>query len=227
MIQKETINNKSTENKNQLYKEILEHFTLKDHKEYYYWLMKPFNAWIFSCASDCHSIVLVPKCGDYEDRYDKMKEFFDFREINSITITKKQLLDSINLYLQDLKTEQIEEEIKCICSDGIYNHEFSYEGQQYKISVKCPACNGTGRIKKKINITTNEKKFKIGLSYFSYKRIQDLLFLCDKLQENKIHLISQRTSNEYSLFKIGEVFLILMPIIDDDKKSEFIEILGI
>jgi hypothetical protein len=112
-----------------------------------------------------------------------------------------------------------EEETRCdACrGDGTVEYEFYHNHKCYEIEEDCPVCEGEGKIIKTMKTPNGKKEFdytqqfKIGVCFFNPERIQELLFVAEKLGAEKIRLVNQSQPDHACLFVVNEVEVILMP----------------
>jgi hypothetical protein len=198
------------------YLEILNRFIDKD--ELRVWLKKPFAIGDKIAASMGYSIAVVPFFGEnYPDQSANVSKVYPMPHNMTRHIVTSELRDKMN----NFPTVECFDELELACDacsgDGEVEFEFYHSGKNYEISSDCPVCDGQGTITKQSKTPNgkreidHEKMFKIGNCVFYPDRIEELLFVAEKLEAKTIRLVNQTGQNNACLFVVNEVDVILMP----------------
>jgi len=211
-------------NKMNKYQKILNLFVSTD--EMRNWMQRPFaiNSKIY--ATNGYALVAF--------NITNLKELIDFATYNEDKLTGIYPLEHNldNTYTVDfLKecfkkvplVEDFDEEEKediCIECDGSGDVEFEYDSKSLKTYYKeceCPICEGDGRCIQTVEkpngkmVEDFNSKCVIGNSLFFANKVKRIIEVADLLGVSEFKHVHQTTPSKQSLFKIGDVDLLLMP----------------
>ena len=207
--------------------ELLNSFTEKE-SDYRPDFKKPFPfnyAGIdYNCATEAHEFIMMPL--HYFDeiieptsltKASKRAVTDDYKKENPIIITLNQINSALDLCP---KIDEYEPDIKCLECDGTGVVECYACGHEHD----CDNCNGTGLLRKG-NTTGNKiidrnERFSIGGTCFLACRLTSLKNICDFTGVPEIQLTHGNYSNG-NLFNIGDIKLLIMPVIDDGSLKPF------
>lgn len=139
----------------------------------------------------------------------KLKEMCDSIQNISFCI----LTSTIDSHLSKVEKEDVTERPNCkACeSTGQVEYEFEYDRRTYEELLDCPVCDGGHPIKTGEKVYPITVFFKIGNCFFSAKYISLLKEIADFEKASVIKLIHQTEELKYSLFRIGNIDIVLMP----------------
>ncbi len=204
------------------YKEILELFRCKDVTGSE-WTQTPFIIDNNIYSTDCHCMVwfdknIISDLSKY-NVFEKSKTGLIIP--TEINIEKIIPVDEIKKGLSKCPTEEgfdwVGEDVPCKeCEgDGIVIWEYNHHEKEFD----CPECDGDGLTKKKRripngkNIIPDYALIKLGQCFIAAPIIETIVKAADLLNEESIKLISQLGAEMANLFKIGDISLLVMPVI--------------
>jgi hypothetical protein len=217
------------------YLEILNLFVTKD--ELRPPMTKPNIGDKYASSTDAHSLVffdkmLLPSNVEFETigKYPDVSIFVnaDENQNNLLSINKiNSILEKCPL-IEDFDEEEKED----ICNEcnGSGEVEITYEDKKMKdhdIDIECPICEGYGKCTITIEkpngkmVKNNEYYVQCGNSFMSIHLIEKLLNV-SKLLCEEIFLVNQTMESQFSIFRIGKVKVLLMPLIRTEDSDYFL-----
>jgi Zn finger protein HypA/HybF involved in hydrogenase expression len=217
------------------YLEILNLFVTKD--ELRPPMTKPNIGDKYASSTDAHSLVffdknLLPSDINFQTigKYPDISIFVNVEE----NLNNLLSIDKINSTLEKCPLiEDFDEEEKedtCDECNGSGEVEVTYEDKKLKdhdIDVECPICEGHGKCTVTIEkpngkmVRNNEYYVQCGNSFMSIYLIERLLKVSELLCE-EIFLVNQITESQFSVFRIGKVKVLLMPLMRNEDSDYFL-----
>jgi hypothetical protein len=210
------------------YLQVLQLFTSYD-KKYRPELTAPFLSDGMAMATDCHVLVYLPSCllPTKPDDYTGKTEF---AKVIPAELSPVEKVATLTEMIQVLGQVEKEEEVICTdddtCQecDGDGQVEWEYESKvssrSYELTEDCPVCKGDGikgYWRKTGKMVVNQhQKIKIGLSHFSAPIVARMIKAMELLEETECRLIYQPDKLQPSIFKIGYVNFLVMPVVVSD-----------
>ena len=199
----------STTNK---YNEILNLFTVQC--EFRTWMNKPFIAGEKAIASNSFALAAVnlektEKIGPLDGQI--------IENILSVIPAKQGPIKDFSIKsLTDILSAQplVDEFEECEECDGDGLVEWSY--LNYDKHFDCPKCGGTGSIKTGKKVIDNSKRLRIGNSAFSLNIINLIVKAAVILNLETIYLVHQTEAYTGSIFQVGDVEILCMPVQEDN-----------
>ena len=184
-------------------------------------LMKePFNANGKSMATNGYALVATPICGDFQNREDKIKTVYPLAKNTNKAIKVQEIKDKLALFPTIDCFDETEQECNACHGSGLVDFEFDYERKRYELEGECPVCEGTTLQTSKIPNGKKEldynKLFQIGLFAFNVERINEMIFIAEKIGVDEVVLVTQTLLHRPSVFFIGEVELLIMSTLNSD-----------
>jgi hypothetical protein len=183
-------------------------------------MSEPANANGKSIATNAYSLVAVPFRSCFFDANEKVKNIYPVPANMDKLITLAELKEKLsNFPLVDCFDVE-EAECGACYGDGEVTFEFDYKRESYELEGECPVCDGHGIILKKSETPNGKKEldsskfFKIGRCIFHVDRINEILFVAEKLQSD-IRLVHQTEENHNCVFAVGDVEIMAMPTVGD------------
>lgn len=189
------------------------------------------DVWV--SATDAVSLVffkkeLLPINTNFETlgKYPDINKFTSMHQVQNDTLDIDKIKSIISKcpLIEDYDEEGKED----ICSEcgGSRYVEFEYEANKstYYMNGECPICMGIGRTEQTIKtpngkmVPNNEYYLQMGISFLSIYLVERLL----KIQEligDTIQIINHQEAHNAILFKIGEVKIIIMPLLKNEKSN--------
>jgi hypothetical protein len=211
------------------YKSILKYFVSDDEMKA--WMLKPFNSKNKTFATNSCCMLVVPFIDGFIDRTEKVGGIYPIEHKISKSIFINEIKEKLAEFplVDSYDVTEIETECDACDGNGIVDFEF-YHKETHTLEHDCPICDGKGvhyEEQKKLNgkkeIDSN-KYFKIGVCVFHIDRIKELILASELLNECEVVIVNQDGSSLPTLFKIGEVELLLMPCYLENKDEVFITI---
>lgn len=137
-------------------------------------------------------------------------------------ITIDQINTALSFCIPIPEYETVGRDVICSECSGEGYVEWHYEGKKngkYSKEFECPVCGGEGLSSKTKKVPTGGNTFsanelvKFGKCYFSSLNTNYIKKIAELLGEKEVYLISQKSHDGASLFRIGDVSLIIMPLI--------------
>ncbi len=186
------------------------------------WMTEPFNAKGKSMSTNGYALVTTPVCGDFKNQEDMIKNVYPLEINMNKIISVKEIKDKLQLFPTVDCFDEIEQECNACYGSGLVDFEFDYGRKRYELEGECPVCEGE-RTTLQTSKTPNGKKefdynklFQIGICSFNVERINELIFIVDKLGVNEIVLVNQTLPHRPSVFVIGDVELLIMSTLNSD-----------
>lgn len=217
-----------------IYNKILSLFVTKE-KFKPDWMRQPFNLssdTTKSAATTAYEMVVVPKNLSYQWHGDKAINVYP----NAHVLDFKIDVEDIRAFIKKVPNEMVEVSYpkfsKCEACKGSKSVDYTYvwDDENYRESLECPVCNGEGRLTVGFEVESHtEEKYseayaaKILEKFFSANRLDKLVKVADLLNENSIKLVyshAMSRPNPMTGFLIGDVEVILMPIMDNEEFNE-------
>jgi hypothetical protein len=205
------------------YDEVLNMFIGDD--ELRPWMQKSFEYNGFAMATDAHSMIVIDRKLAGEVPASDYKQLDKVFSIIPTDININRVFALSELYLAIEKAplkdeyETTGKYVECSECDGEGYVEWEYK--HYTDEKECPVCNGDGAESRPKSKKTGKQipdelaTIKINNSGFSIRYIKKLVATCEALGEMQINLLHMAAPNKASLFQIGEVRVLLMPVICD------------
>jgi hypothetical protein len=191
----------------------------------------------YASATDAHSLVffnkdLLPENTKFQElgKYPDISIFIDVEENHNqeLVIEKiNSILDTCPL-IEDYDEE--EKEDTCNECNGSGEVEVTYEDKNMKdhdIYVECPICDGYGECTVTIEkpngkmVRNYEYYVECVNSFLSIHLIERLLKISD-LVNSPIVLVNQTTESNYSIFKIDNIKVLIMPLMRNKDSDYFL-----
>lgn len=189
----------------------------------------------YASATDAHALVffdknLLPENTVFETnfgeklKYPDIQRFIELEDICNNRLDLQKVNDVISKcpLIEDFDEE--EKEDTCNECDGSGEVTYTYEDSKYKdheLDGECPICDGYGKFTQTIEkpngrmVKNNEYYLQCGISYLSIFMIEKLL----KVQQiigGDISIVNQTYPNKEILFKVGNVKVLIMPLMRDE-----------
>lgn len=207
------------------YKTVLEIFTCKDERRKD-WLIKPFVIGDNVFSTDAHCMVwfdknIIQTFAEY-DVYEPAK-------IGTVIPTEMNFekvitIDEIKAGLSKCPTEDgfdwVGEDVNCKECDG--EGTVIWEYNNHEKEWDCPECYGEGLSRKKRQVPNGKKYIpnyaliKLEQCFISANIFEMIVKACEALNATSLTLVSQLGSCKGNLFKIGDVSLLVMPVLPPD-----------
>lgn len=185
------------------------------NKYTYDWMSESFNTNDRTISTNGQVLVSTPKIDEFIYDINKIKNIYDLYPINKSFDKKIKLKDLIEIFNKTPLIEFYDEqEIGCDACDetGYVDFKFEYKSKEYTLEDDCPVCKGEGFLRIKDEHLSKEldysKLIKIIDNYFNLKKVNDLIFICNILGEDIIHVVNQL--DNYTIFQIGEIEIIMI-----------------
>lgn len=192
---------------------------------------EPFIVGEYVYATDSRYLIMTDKKlinFDVKNQYNK----FTREKMESIIpkTTKLKKLDIDLNYFESLKTadeyENHEKRMNCDECDGFGVVDWEYNN--YTREDDCPVCYGTGGRDESKMVKTGRKTYidcrvKISDAYFDI-HIFDLLLKVMSITNESSYIASKIKPNEGVKFKVGEYYIVLMPVHNRDYKAKIIKL---
>lgn len=193
------------------------------------WMNVPFSNEKLAFATDAHILISFDKSLADEIALDeinaaKVKTITEVDFNLSIPIPLNQFKDTLSNCAIEQDYDSKGKDIECDACDGCGEVEvyFDYNDREYEIMAECPICGGTGLSHRSTKIFNGKYVFensdlirihnaKYGVNY-THKMYQ----IAQILGESEITLVYQPGPQRNSIFKIGNVNVLLMPCYDAD-----------
>ena len=204
----------------QRYLSIHSQFVSKD--EMRGWMKESFNVADKTVSTNGWALIATPKIDEYEDKTEKVKTVYPMPKLFDQQITIEELKNKLNTVPLVDCYDEIEKECDACNGSGYVDFTFDYGLKEYELGGDCPVCDGEGITQKKSDKPKGKKEYdynkygRIGNSVFNIHRIEELIFIAETIEENIIHVLNQKEFNS-SLFQIGEVEIIMMPMAGIDE----------
>ena len=204
------------ETKIEKYKEILNLFTPKDW--FRPWMEEPWNIEGKTCTTNGWVVAICPKFGEFPEPKESTKDIYPKPQNLNIEISVEVLRNAIKQMPCEVVVEEEIEENEC--RDCMGTGEVTWTYEDYEKEYECPVCEGTGKVEKTKYIPTDKTEplpdwaVKIKGSGFLTGRILDLIKVAEILEEKSVLLIHQKDERQASIFKIGDVELLVMPAVN-------------
>ena len=196
------------------------------------WMSKPFNLGNKTASTNGHCLIATPLQDGFEDRSKKTESVYPMQH----TMSKRISINELNQKIKDLPLVDCFDEVEAKCDacygSGEVEFEFYFDSQAYESEQECPVCEGHGATYKESDVPNGKKEldynnyFKIGNSIFNMARIQELVFVAEKLKASHFTMVNQTVSNKASLFTVNDVEVLLMPCRGEDAQNK-VQIIGI
>lgn len=189
----------------------------------------------YASATDAHALVffdknLLPENTVFKTdfgeklKYPDIQRFIELKDICNNRLDLQKVNDVISKcpLIEDFDEE--EKEDTCNECDGSGEVTYTYEDSKYKdheLDGECPICDGYGKCTQTIEkpngrmVKNNEYYLQCGISYLSIFMIEKLL----KVQQiigGDISIVNQTYPNKEILFKVGNVKVLIMPLMRDE-----------
>ena len=188
------------------------------------WMMKPWATETFAGATNAHIMILI-------DRH-LIKQEYPKPEADIIAViptSRNIVLDVDNLKvikaLAEVPLDFRKEE--CDECEGEGEVEWTYGGNNglFEKYFDCPECSGEGTTMSSKKIMDPDYVFKIGMALFSCMYVKILSDIASRLNTDSIMLISQDSENKGSLFQIGPVQILVMPMMQRPEDEDQLTII--
>lgn len=214
------------------YNKVLELFTFKKKNTLTEYATSPFLFKGFALATDFNSMVLIPEAlteGIKPVGEDVKANFLAPSVVpedksGTFVISIDTLKEAISKCDTEEGYDTLGEDIECKECKGSGEVEWSYDN--HTKDDDCPICKGDGLSQKSYK-KKNGKKQLIGWnkglikdSAFAAHLVEKIVLAAEILGVNEVTLLSQRARNSSSLFKVGDVEVLLMPIMYEDEDTE-------
>lgn len=204
----------------QRYLSIHSQFVSKD--EMRGWMQEPFNVADKTISTNGLCLIATPKVGEYQDRTEKVKTVYPMPKLIDKQITVSELKEKLNTVPLVDCYDEIEKECDACNGSGHVDFTFDYGLKEYELEGDCPVCDGEGIIASKPYKPNGKKEYdynkygRIGNSIFNLHMIEELILIAETIDEKTIHILNQKEFNS-SLFQIGEIEIIMMPMAGIDE----------
>lgn len=203
------------------YEQILQMFTHKETPVGREWMATPFVVGSKAVSTNGHTLVAVPKwAGEYADESARTKGVYP-AEANCHTELSleeiKVALSRVPLVDEFTETDNTQGCKEC-GGDGSVEWVYS----TYTKDDDCPACDGagyTGVVVRKPTgrqVLNDTSLIRIGVCYFAAPKLLELVDVADLMNTEYLHLVLQTDYNRATLFLIGDVEVLIMPVYNDD-----------
>lgn len=189
----------------------------------------------YASATDAHALVFFDKSllpentvfkTDFGEKlkYPDIQRFVEMEEIcnNILDLEKVNSVISKCPLIEDYDEE--EKEDTCDECDGSGEVTYTYEDSKYKdheLDGECPICDGVGKCTQTIEkpngkiVKNNEYYLQCGISYLSVFWVEKLLKV-QSIIGGDISIVNQTYPNKEILFKVGNVKILIMPLMRDE-----------
>lgn len=189
-------------------------------------LLKPFTVDDQTYATDGHVMIYCDnKFIDFEFE-NKEKPPLVRKVIPDINSNEVIDLKSVNW--ESLKTwdetKPSGEEVECGNCDGegtIEDYVY-YKRRHYNVEYDCPVCDGSGFEEEQKQIKTGGKTFdpfamvKVRDTFFYVHRFYLLKVVQELIDGREVEMIAYKSNEAGMLFKIGFLYILMMPVLSDD-----------
>jgi hypothetical protein len=190
-------------------------------------MLKPFVVGNKTYATDATTLVRcdIDKINfEFENLEKPPKVEAAIPEINTSEIIDIDDIDWGSLMNKD-ETIGDGNDVECghCCGDGNCEDSFPYKGKLYNFEYECPVCEGSGYEEEERQIPTGNKtfgpfdmvKFKniyfYATKFYKLKKVKDLI-------GGNVELISYNENYKGTMFRIGNVEILIMPCINNSDK---------
>ncbi len=215
----------------EVYDEILKMYVGKD--ELRNWLFKPFSVGNLAIATNAHELIFFNKeltkselipC-ENENPQIILNNIPQERNQSFVLDIEKIEECFKNIPLVDV-TKEVGEDIKC--SECLGEGEVEWEYERWTKDMTCPKCDGDGYESTSKQVPTGEKEIDglklidIKNSRFSVLMVDRLLKVRNLLNEKEITLVYQLQANKSTIFKIGNIEVLCMPMMQTESNNELV-----
>lgn len=191
------------------YNELLKVFTSED--EVRVWMNEPFREEQHAIATDAYSMAIVPfeKTEGIKDK-DVFHPTYPVISVVPYPSPKGLFLSVDDLVKELAKHEKEQDTKECdlCCGEG-----YDDEGQ----GMMCEHCDGTGEVLIDSYSHSSIKYLKLGNSQFSLWNLEKLAKAAEIMGfKGRIEVTHQNLMKHPTTFQIGDVTIVLMPIMNDD-----------
>jgi hypothetical protein len=189
----------------------------------------------FTSATDAHSIIyfpndLLPKDTAFEDKGGKYPDVMPYIKVedNCNNLLRLENIKSVLLkcpLIEDFDEE--EKENTCDECDGSGEVTFTYEDgklKDHEMEGECPICDGQGNCVQTVE-KPNGKMIYDSQYHLNIDDCKMSIFLIERLMkvaeilDSKIFIVNKTDANKAVTFKVGQVKVMLMPIMRDDNSK--------
>ena len=204
-------------------KELLQSFC--SDNELHKTMLHPYLHGDYVCATDAHSILLLPATEEDRQQYSEdekkapiMKQYLsaktEFQSFLHIEFLKSEY-DKIQM-----RISEIDDTCRDCKGRGTVEYEYWSEDdrEKYTLNGECPVCNGTGKRDIQELITSRENRMDITPKYsFSINRLSDIIRAMGFFKKEKCTLLKECTSSGIPFHIVEPEFhLIIMPSLNND-----------
>ena len=201
------------------------------------WMHSPFIIGDKAYSTNAYLMCVAPvsKLGQ---EYGTLEQYDPERIVRNIPEPKEAILTATREDMRFIldhcpkvnEMEVIQNEIKCRSCDGVGEVEWEYyfDKETHYDYFECPVCSGDGLMQKEIKkesgnkILDPEALVKCGMSVFRMAAFKTVIDICE-VMESDAELVHQDKPLGASLFRVGDLLLLVMPVMQDsiDDKTFF------
>lgn len=194
----------------------------------------------YASATDAHALVffdknLLPENTVFETDFGEKLKYPDIQRFVEMKANCNTILDveKINEVISKCPliedTDEEENEYECPECDGSGKVEYEYSSSKttHYMDGECPICYGYGKCVQTISkpngkmVKNNEYYLQMGTSYLSIFLVEKLLEV-GKMLSSDIVVVNQTYPNKEMLFKIGNVNILIMPLMRDEVSEYYL-----
>ena len=187
----------------------------------------PFTFGNYTWATDAYILLFLPKQeGDNYTENDMIQRYLSMIENQTSSITYS--LQDLKDLLGEKTIKPIYEEIKCEDCDGFGTVEFEYFSavtkDTYYSEQECPVCEGDGYEQgDKIGEEACYKSCIIKLQNAAFRSdvFKCIIDVCEFYLESVFQLVSESHEHKGHLFKVNEVYVLIMPFVFYDEEFDY------
>ncbi len=195
------------------------------------WSNAPFSIAHRTMATDGHALVyfdkkLSPQKELQPEHSEKVVAIIKPHNCSHI-ISVHPISEAIEKNRTEDGYDEVGEDVDCPACDGCgaVEWEFEWKGVTHTTDRECPVCEGEGLESSKQHIPNGKKilpeidgwnTIRIGLSIFGLRQLDRVLETAKLLNTETIELVCQEEKYKCSIFKVGEVEVLVMPFMESD-----------
>jgi hypothetical protein len=176
------------------------------------WTSAPFAIGDKACATNRYALVAIPGNDGLEDYSINCGKVYPIEHNTLQTIAVEDIRSALALI------PKIEEEVDVsdACQECDGDGEVRWEYGRWTMDADCPVCDGSGNgnvklVKTGKMVYDDTHNITINGGHFRGDRIEELLWVADKMGVQEVSLVRETTPNYPKIFVVGECELLLMP----------------
>jgi excinuclease UvrABC ATPase subunit len=200
-----------------------------DEEAYIEEIRKPVLLTKHTAYTDSNSVLYIPLNGEYVGIQSKvaikLNSLLSVVEVEN-TIKVSDLEKAILFYQKSEKRKYAE----CLSCNGSGNIDidFTFKGKSYKsIEIECPECDGIGQgalISRKMEYQGRNDSIDFNGTYLHANFIERLILVAKYNNQKEIKMLTNPHPTNPVLFKCKDMFVIIMPMINQQEQKPFVKI---